>query len=317
MERRDTAELWAPPSPSPITWFSPAAGTNALVLARWRAGVGPPVIEPAAVENTTAADRITVVSWNTALGAADIPRLVATLPPGAPLVLLLQEVYRGGPEVPSALAAGVSFARRHGGAAAAAHYEAIQPIARKLGLSLYYVPSMRNGSPAASSEDRGNAILSNLSLTDLAAIELPFERQRRVAIAATVDGRTTMGTPWRLRVASAHLDNTFSSRHLWLAGEYGRARQARGLSSIFDGTEPTVLAGDFNTWFGFSDQAYREIALKFPDTRVIDTRATFRGLLRLDHFFFRLAPGWAAQFRRSEDCFGSDHFPLVGTVRFR
>ena len=176
---------------------------------------------------------------------------------------------------------------------------------------------MRNGPPSASDEDRGNAILSNLPLTDLMAIELPFERQRRVAIAATIAGRTTAGAPWRLRVVCAHLDNIGGAKRAYLGAEYGRTRQARALVTLLAGSEPTVLAGDFNTWFGFVDRAYIELARAFPQTRMVDRRRTFHGLLRLDHVFYRLAPGWHAEFRRGDERFGSDHYPMVGAVRFR
>ena len=176
---------------------------------------------------------------------------------------------------------------------------------------------MRNGRPSESDEDRGNAILANIPLSDLSAIELPFERQRRVAVAATIAGTSTRGLPWSLRVVSAHLDNIVGVRRGWVAGaEYARARQARGLVSLLDPRAPTLLAGDFNTWFGFSDQAYRETASAFPQTRVSDRRATFLGLLRLDHLFFRLPEGWRAEFHREEERFGSDHYPLVATIRF-
>jgi endonuclease/exonuclease/phosphatase (EEP) superfamily protein YafD len=84
-----------------------------------------------------------------------------------------------------------------------------------------------------------------------------------------------------------------------------------------DDGQPLILGGDFNTWSGFLDQAYLTLARRFPATRVVDRRATFRGLLRLDHLFFRLEPGWTAGFRRADERFGSDHFPLVGTVRVR
>ena len=40
-------------------------------------------------------------------------------------------------------------------------------------------------------------------------------------------------------------------------------------------------------------------------------------MLRLDHAFFRLGPGWHAEFRRADSRFGSDHYPLVGSLRFR
>jgi endonuclease/exonuclease/phosphatase family metal-dependent hydrolase len=136
-------------------------------------------------------------------------------------------------------------------------------------------------------------------------------------VAATVAGVTTRGLPWNMRVVSAHLDNMVGPRRGWVAGaEYARARQARGLVSLLDERIPTILAGDFNTWFGFSDQAYRETVRAFPQTRVSDRRPTFLGILRLDHLFFRLPDGWQAEFRREDERYGSDHYPLVATIRF-
>jgi endonuclease/exonuclease/phosphatase family metal-dependent hydrolase len=315
LERRDFP---AHTSTDPrIRWFSPVTPKDGRALQRWRGAVGPPLVLPALHGWTSPADELTIVSWNTALGAGDVPRFAATLPPGRPMVLLLQEVYRRAPEVPSILPPDARFARRQGGAAGGIRYAPIESIATALGLSLYYVPSMRNGSPEASSEDRGNAILSSLPLEDLTAVELPFERQRRVAVAATISGVTSTGTPWRLRLANAHLDNTFNPLRLSLASEYGRTRQARGLLSTLDDQDLLILGGDFNTWSGFSDQAYRTLARRFPTTRVVDRRATYRGWLRLDHLFFRLAPEWTSSFRRADGRFGSDHYPLVGSVRVR
>ena len=311
---RDTAELQA--ASSPISWYTPANEADRTPLARWRVSVGPPVVVGARSSDLQAHDALTIVSWNTAVGAADIVGFVRSLPnPRGPLVLLLQEVYRDGPDVPTHPEIGFAFARPLGGPALISSDRDIEDVARALDLTAYYVPSMRNGG-ATSTQDRGNAILSSIRLDGLSAIELPFERQRRVAIAATVAGHTRAGTPWRLRVASVHLDNLGGMRRAWVASEYGRARQARSLAEMLDGNNPTILAGDFNTWFGFSDQAYIETARAFPDTRVIDRRATFRGLLRLDHMFFRLARGWHMEVHRAASTFGSDHYPLVGTLRF-
>ena len=50
---------------------------------------------------------------------------------------------------------------------------------------------------------------------------------------------------------------------------------------------------------------------------MIDRRRTFHGLLRLDHVFYRLVSGWRAEFQRGDERFGSDHYPMVGAVRFR
>jgi endonuclease/exonuclease/phosphatase family metal-dependent hydrolase len=298
----------------PITWFSPSVSKDRAMLARWGDAVGPPVLVARPPANPVVAHTLTVVSWNIANGGGDIVEFAHTLPQGAPLVMLLQEAYRGGPEVPARLAPDASFAGRLGGATADDSSHEIESIAAALNLSVYYVPSMRNGG-ASSDEDRGNAILSNLPLSDLVAVELPFERQRRVAIAATVEGLRADGSRWRLRVASAHLDNMRAVKYGLLGGEYGRTRQARALRDVLAGDDPTVLGADFNTWFGFSEKSYIETALAFPETRVTDGRPTFRGLLRLDHLFFRLGPHWRAAFRRADDRFGSDHYPLIGTLQ--
>jgi endonuclease/exonuclease/phosphatase family metal-dependent hydrolase len=297
----------------PIAWFSPSVAADDTALARWRDAVGPPVVRLNASANLTPSYEITVVSWNIANGAGDVIRFARTLPQGAPLVMLLQEAYRGGPEVPATLKRDASFAGRLGGATASPDTHEIEAVAAALGLNIYYVPSMRNGG-ATSDEDRGNAILSNLPLSGLAALELPLERQRRVAIAATVHGRGPTGEPWQMRVMNVHLDNLRPLRRGWISGEYGRTRQARAVRQVLGDQGPAILGGDFNTWFGFSEKAYIETALAFPQTRVTDERATFRGLLRLDHLFFRLAPAWQAAFHRADDRFGSDHYPLVGRV---
>jgi endonuclease/exonuclease/phosphatase (EEP) superfamily protein YafD len=103
-------------------------------------------------------------------------------------------------------------------------------------------------------------------------------------------------------------------KRLWVASELGRVRQTRGLLQQLEHQTPLVLGGDFNTWFGFADEAFREAARAFPRTRVTDRRATFRGLLRLDHLFFRLPEGWSADFHRADKNYGSDHYPLIATI---
>jgi endonuclease/exonuclease/phosphatase family metal-dependent hydrolase len=299
-----------------ISWFTPADTGDSRVLEQWRTSVGPPVFAAAHGPLGTA-EALTVVSWNTALGAGDVETLVRDMVrerPNTPVVLLLQEVFRGGPEVPTLLSKGAAFASRLRGMRSDGQREEVEAVAVRLRMNVYYVPSMRNGGPLLSDEDRGNAILSTLPLSDLTAFELPFERQRRVAVAATLTGSDRRGAPWHLRVVSAHLDNMAGMKRLWVASEFGRVRQTRGLLQQLRGERSLVLGGDFNTWFGFSDQAFRETARAFPATRVTDRRATFRGLLRLDHLFFRLPEGWSARFRRADSNYGSDHHPLVATI---
>lgn len=295
-----------------VSWLTPELARDALTLSRWRAGVGSPLvvkIPPARLR----ADALTVVSWNIALGAGDVVPFVHELQSSghSAIVLLLQEAFRSGDDIPSA--AECAFAGFLGDSKPEREIDA---LAQALGFSLYYVPSMRNGAPGRHTEDRGNAILTNLELDELVAIELPFERQRRVAVAATVRGRDGAGEPWSLRLVSAHFDNTGSIRRAWIGGEYGRARQARGLRDALRGEGPVLVGGDFNTWFGFSDRAYQELAREYPQTRVTDPRRTFRGLLRLDHLFYRVPPRWQVTFKRAESARGSDHHPLIARVQF-
>ena len=302
-----------------LAWLAPASPSQQRTLARWRAGVGPPLIRRNVAAAPRFASELTVVSWNTAVGEGDIAALVRDVRTrygsDGPLVLLLQEVYRRGADVPLRIEPGASVAGRLGTRTPGTARD-VDGLASALGLNVYYAPSMRNGGPPDSDEDRGNAILSNLPLSDLSAIELPFERQRRVAVAATVTGHTAAHGPWHLRVVSVHLDNMTGARRLWIAGaEFGRVRQIRAVLETLDDEPLAVLGGDLNTWFGFADAGYRTAAHSFPGIADADRRATFRGLLRLDHLFFRLPGGWRAAYRRGDRRYGSDHYPLVARIR--
>ena len=298
------------PIGSAVSWLTPEFANDAAVLSRWRAGVGSPLVIHAPA-TAPGSDALTVVSWNIALGGGDVISLARELQSSGhrAIVLLVQEAYRSGDDIPQT--ADCAFAGFLGNSKPDREIDA---VAQALGFSLYYAPSMRNGAPGRHNEDRGNAILTNLALDSLVAIELPFERQRRVAVAATVRGVTSTGAPWSLRLASAHFDNTGSMRRAWVGGEYGRARQARGLREALRGDAPLLVGGDFNTWFGFSDGAYQELAREYPQTRVTDTRRTFRGLLRLDHVFYRVPSRWGVSVKRAESARGSDHHPLIATV---
>ncbi len=298
-----------------VNWLTPSDGADGRTLARWRAGVGRPLVAASSrATESPRVDGLTIVSWNIALGAGDVDRIFRRVQQEHPthaVVLLLQEAFRSGDDIPRT-PLNAAFAGRIRGASE----REIDDLARSLNLWMYYVPSMRNGAPGIANEDRGNAILSTVPLENLVAIELPFERQRRVAVAATVRGQDGDGAPWALRVASVHLDNMAGWSRGYIGGEYARIRQVRGLRDALHGADPLVLGGDFNTWFGFGDGAYREIAKAFPQTRVTDQRRTFMGLLRLDHVFYRLPSRWRADVRRDDSALGSDHYPLVTTITF-
>ena len=302
----------------PIHWLRVGADNEVRALGRWTAGVGPPFVIAQPPERATSQVPV-LVSWNTHVGAGDVDALVADLRSGkltghpvGSFVLLLQEAYRSGGDVPTTPAAGTSWASaqrpRHAGIAR----EDIVSITRRLNLAAFYVPSMRNGAPGATDEDRGNAILSTLALTDLTAIELPLERQRRVALEAAVTILPPGGSPTTVRLVCTHFTNAVM-HHLWILSESGRLRQARALARVLPADGPLVVAGDFNAWFGYRDTAFKELAQVVPPASSDDRRATF-GRMRLDHVLARLPPGWRASVRRADSRYGSDHYPLVAII---
>jgi endonuclease/exonuclease/phosphatase family metal-dependent hydrolase len=233
-----------------------------LRLAAWRAGVGPPVLAPAAANGHVPAapdgHALLVVTWNLWIGRGRIPTVIAraralAAAPGRaepPLVLLVQEAYRHGDAVPAqgpGVVGASDFSRR------AFPEHDITAVARELQLHLLYAPSMRNG---AHRSDRGSAILSSLPLGRPAAWELPFSYQRRVAVAATVEigGRA-------LQIASAHLDPRGGSARDFL-GVLGRGLQAsalaRGLLAYGSGhPKPMLLGADLNLARGRRERAWR------------------------------------------------------------
>lgn len=299
------------PVAAALDWTAPERRRDLVALDAWCRGTGPAVVAARPALAGPAAGELVVVSWNLHAGAADLATFIDHLRRGrytggqavTRFVLLLQEAHRGGPDVPPPAAPGA-------GRVSAAPDIAV--LARRLGLALVYVPSMRNGPVRVAAEDRGNAILSTEPLSDLLAIELPFERQRRVAVAATVHLASPGGLPLPVRIASAHLDVAASFRRLWVFG--ARGRQVRGLLEALPADDPLIVGGDFNTWFGFADRTYRAMAAAVPDLSAADRRPTF-GPLRLDHVFSRLPARWVAESRRLDERLGSDHYPLLVRLR--
>ena len=119
---------------------------------------------------------------------------------------------------------------------------------------------------------------------------------------------------------SAHLDNMVGARRLWIAGgEFGRTRQARGLVSALGGERRRWSLGARSQYLvRLSRRRLPHRGARLPQTPVTDRRATFHGLLRLDHLFFRLDEGWRGGFRRAErplrlrslSPHRSDHIPV-------
>jgi endonuclease/exonuclease/phosphatase family metal-dependent hydrolase len=318
--------------PAMLPSFARVAAPDAAdhaVLDAWCAGVGPAVVRRQDTPSgpRASADSVLVVTWNTRVGGGDIGRFVSQLrrgrlTAGEPVqhfVLLIQEAHRGGAAVPGLVSAGARGAARITASPPTGGRQDIVATAEQLDLNLIYVPSMRNGA-GVPAEDRGNAILSTLPLTDATAIELPFEAQRRVAAAANVEVVDASGRQWSLRVASAHLDNRSRlGRGLATFGP-ARARQAEALVDALAADTFAVLGGDLNTWFlDVAETAPRILRRAFADTPPGDGLPTHSaGPLRrrLDDLFFRGAGSVMSPPVRIEERYGSDHHPLVGWVRF-
>jgi len=141
-------------------------------------------------------------------------------------------------------------------------------------------------------------------------IELPRERQRRVAVAATV--RLDRET---LQVVSAHLENRVSWWRGGLFSENARFRQAEVLIAALPPDGPVAVGGDFNAWLGRDEPAWRALAARFPDGPPPPAQPTFRKRLFLDELFFDLPPGWRVTRSIIENRYGSDHHAVLGLLQ--
>ncbi len=343
-----------------LEWYSPVRGGDQKALAKWCATVGPAVIDSLPAEGFSgwgAGDSLAVVTWNLHGGAGDLLAFIdheLGLPceshptvsgsDSTDFVLLLQEAFRrsetvpalpDGPTIPPPLKEDTRPGPRLD----------ILEVAKHCGLSLLYVPSMRNGAEEheGGREDRGSAILSTLPLSDFIAIELPFEAQRRVAVAATV--RNSAGDS--LRVVSLHLDVASSLLRLLTTGNSTRQRQGLAIADallevelaragVADSSQEahcypacgsesaprfyasTMTGGDFNTW-SVNETVIKHFYREFPDSPPHDGKAT-RGAYPTDYLFFR--GGYDAKvglvpdsYRLVEDSYHSDHKPRIVWLR--
>jgi len=316
----------SPESPAVVTWERVEDPSERRILDLWCAAVGPPVSAGAGRAHARPVDRIALVSWNVHVGGGGLRALLADLRSGrltgggsvSEFVVLVQEALRVGDAVPEHSPDGAGSGRRILESPPDGERVGIDELARSEGLFAWYAPSMRNG--LETQEDRGNAILSTLPLSELAAIELPLERQRRIAVAATVRGSDRAGVPWSLRVVNVHLDNWSGWGRFFESFGSGRARQVRRIIELFSDVPAVVVGGDLNTWFGqLGEPAIAELRASFPlpvETPPGATHAAFGGIAnrRVDYLAFRLPDGWSADYAVGVDKRHSDHTPLVGEV---
>lgn len=298
-----------------VTWI-PWTESKRETLDRWCASVGPPVLITSATPSTDI-KRLKVVTWNVHVGGGQVEDFVKTHwadRDNSGLVLLLQETYRADEKVPDALPKGLKVP------------SAIRPkprtvdvlrLAERLNMSVTYVPSMRNGhaTEAGQREDRGNAILSTEPISDVRAIALPFGKQRRVAVAATVTPRSSTIGP--IRVVATHFD-IGSSR---VAQATAFADRIAELSDL-----PMIVGGDFNSPGGLRDKSVQAVSQRIP-MEECGTGRTFTwpqkfNLLavldfgRFDFLFSNLdSSGMTRQCQTIDDWFRSDHRPVMLTVQ--
>jgi endonuclease/exonuclease/phosphatase family metal-dependent hydrolase len=272
------------PSHVTVTWILPDAPEQRAKLDAACAGIGPVVVQTASGGSLSSPLPLTIVVWNTFLGRGNVDELVSKLELGDftggqridRFALVLQEVFR----------------------------TPILEFARRRGLSIVYAPARRRGNDA---DDRGNAILATAPLDQITVVELPFEKQRRIAVGARLGA---------LQIVNVHFDTSVG---LFRGGpSAARRRQARAVSEALAGIpEPLIIAGDLNTWWGDDEPAVKALRQVFPDAEPIAARETWRGPLRagnkLDYLFAKgIQPPVAV--RRLNERFGSDHWPLLATV---
>ena len=287
-------------------------------LKHWHGNVGEAVSLDLAGPLVRGVTGIDVLSWNVAIGLGRLEEVVNKIrgPANRPLILLLQEAFRSDNTIPER-----ALTRHTGGKSPRQSRHDIVEAAHTLGMSLRYAPSMRNG---AHRSDRGNAILSTVSIERARAFTLPHVRQRRVIVAAELSGM-----PW-MTFVSAHLDTRRSS-----GVRSGRLIQAGDLGSRLAeewGTDQTIVVGaDLNSYLGTREPMFRGFARAgFQRLALIPpVRHTFhaRGLrMLLDHVLIKNGDGSIAAATatrldetatdRERSIFGSDHHPLLARIEF-
>jgi endonuclease/exonuclease/phosphatase family metal-dependent hydrolase len=285
-------------------------------LDRWCQSVGPPVFAPAP-ERTGNISRLLVLSWNVHVGGGDTEELIAPMlersqEEGTALIVLLQEAFRAGADVPDSFP---SDLRVPSSIRPRRPTPDIVGIAERFGMSVAYVPSMRNGPATALTdrEDRGNAVLSTEPITDVLAIELPFGKQRRVAVAATVTPRSTLAP---IRVVAAHFDTN---------GDRVVQAEALGERIASLAVLPLIVGGDFNSRRGLRDRTVETVS-RHVRLESCGTHRTNRWPLRmdvplffvvgrLDFMFSTLAPDVTRSCQTLPHAYDSDHLPVLLDVR--
>ncbi len=345
-----------------VSWYVPDDTTDTEELDAWCRATGPVVIDSVPYRQfgeLLEGDSLAVLVWNIAAGSGDILTVIrdelgfdcetgyALNSRGPHFVMLLQEALRVSADVPATEPdfqippAVVEFDRpgpRLG----------VVEVARRCGLALSYMPATRNGTAEYDGlrEDKGNAILSTLPLSDFIGIEAPMVAQRRVSAGATVHGPqgdslrlvsahiNTFPGPWRTLVtgASSRLRQSLSIVDALRRAELERAGAAREtLAACYPYCSDeetaeclisTITAGDFNTGSNH-ETALLHLWENFPNSPPSHGQHTSRSF-PTDHLLFRHNYDYGSEpdrilegtYRLLGSKYNSDHYPLIAWFRF-
>lgn len=355
---RMCAELPTIPASAHVTWYFAAGPGDTKEHQRWCETLGPVEVNQVPLGGFAPLgphDSLAIVVWNTDAGGGYVQEFLREelgldcsgaaphLRPGSShFVLLVQEALRRSNDIPDTpeklwvTPPPVKESERPGARLG------IPEVARQCGLAYIYSAASRNGWQPRDGirEDKGNAILSTLPLSDLIVAELPFEAARRVVPMATIHGPNADS----LRVASVHLITTPPAWRTLKTGNSARLRQSLGLVEALKlieaerhGCSPeevqsakckvqssggfpisTVIAGDLNTW-STRETALRHLVEYFPDSPPLLQEPT-RGPFPTDHVLFRRGPDGGRilshTYRRIDSAYYSDHNPIVIYFRF-
>jgi endonuclease/exonuclease/phosphatase family metal-dependent hydrolase len=320
-----------------ILWKNQASNHDYNNLLSWCQGVGSPVfVKPSKTEKNLTIDRLTLVSWNVHVGSGDLNQFIndlqkGHLTDGEPVehfVMLLQEAYRQDSSVPFNIPSYANVGNNIHVTTPKGLRVDIITIARKHGLGLFYVPSMRNGRQENTNvpEDRGNAILSTIPISRPIAVELPLERQRRTAIAANIVSITKTNMPWKIQLINVHLENRTRGLMFFRSFSIARLNQITTLLKILPDEKITVMAGDFNTWFRETREPTIKHVENFFNRLGIVSKCDTPKIPRkrypllpdrlVDYLFFRIPKNWHTEKYYINDHYGSDHYPLITKISF-
>jgi endonuclease/exonuclease/phosphatase family metal-dependent hydrolase len=355
---RTCAVLPTEPPGASVDWYFADGSGDGKEHDRWCKTMGP--VEVAEVPSGDFGtmhpdDSLAVASWNTDAGAGYLQEFLreqlglqcsaaaSRMREGSVhFVLLIQEALRRSDEIPDTperlwvTPPPVKENQRPGDRLG------VTDVARSCGLAYIYAPASRNGWEPRDGvrEDKGNAILSTLPLSDLIVAELPFEAARRVVPMATVHGPAGDS----LRVASVHLITTPPAWRTLRTGNSSRLRQALGLVEALELIEQersgcsaprvqsadcralgdsaraitTIVAGDLNTW-STRETALRHLMECFQDSPTALEEPT-RGPFPTDHLLFRTRPDGVRilhnTYRRIDSAYYSDHHPIIAYFEF-